>query len=262
MKVIRKGPEPYEIGVVYCTHGDEVAGKKAVEKLLQNYSSFQKGVKFVFANEKAYQQEKRYIDTDLNRSFPGNKNSDKYEERIAAEIMEELKDTEIVLDLHETSVKPAPFALYTWNTDKVFDALQKTGVEKAVEISYTPGCGINYYGGIEVETGPKGTKKSRETAYKTLKQYLKNYKVIDGEKNMGKPEIYTVYSKMDRPEGRWEIKAENFQKVQEDEVIAEKPENRIKAEEPFQPVLFDESYSDIIGFKAVRLQKLERRLFK
>ena len=263
MKIIRKGSEPYEIGVVYCTHGDEVAGKKAVEKLLQNYSSFKKGVKFVFANEKAYQQEKRYIDTDLNRSFPGDKNSDKYEERIAEEIMEELKDTQIVLDLHETSVKPAPFALYTWNTDKVFEALQKTSVEKAVEISYTPGCGINHYGGIEIETGPKNTKKSDKIAYRILKQFLINYNVLSkGEKSTTEPELYSVYGEMKKPEGEWNVEVNNFEKVNKADLIAESLEDEVKTSESFVPVLFDEVYTDIFGFKAVRLEKVEDRLYK
>lgn len=263
MKVIRKGSEPYEIGVVYCTHGDEVAGKKAVEKLLQNYSSFNKDVKFVFANEKAYEQGKRYTDTDLNRSFPGDKSSNKYEERIAAEIMEELKDTEIVLDLHETSVKPSPFALYTWNTDKVFEALQKTTVEKAVEISYTPGCGINHYGGIEVETGPKNTEKSNKMAYRILKQFLINYNVLDeGEKSITEPELYSVYGEMKKPEGEWDVRVNNFERVNKEDLVAKSLEGEVKASESFVPVLFDEVYTDIFGFKGVRLEKVEDRVYK
>lgn len=263
MKVIKKGSPPYKIGIVCCTHGDEAAGKKAVEKLLQKHLSFDKGVKFVFANEKAYKQEKRYVDADLNRSFPGDKDSDNYEERIAAEIMEELQNTEIVLDLHETTVEPSPFALYTWNTEEIFEALQKTNLDKAVEISYTPGCGINHYGGIEVETGPKNTEKSNKMAYQILKQFLINYNVLNkGKKSITEPELYSVYGEMKKPEGEWNVKVENFLMVQHGETVAEDSETVFKADRSFIPVLFDEVYTEIFGFKAVRLEKVEDRVYK
>ncbi|WEL23414.1 succinylglutamate desuccinylase/aspartoacylase domain-containing protein [Candidatus Nanohalovita haloferacivicina] len=261
MKVTEKGPGKAEVAVVYCTHGDEVAGKKAVEKLLDEKPDFRKGVKFVFANEKAYEQGERFIDTDLNRSFPGDSESDSYEERLAAEMMQELQEPK-VLDLHETRSAPTPFALFTWMDEETMDTLQSTGVDKAVEISYTPGCGINHYGGVEVETGPRGSQESAEMAYQVLKDFLINEGVLAGEANKSRPEIFSVYDVEDRPEGDWNAAVENFQEVSKGETVAKSGSEEILADKSFVPVLFAESYPDIFGFKAVRLEKVEERIYQ
>lgn len=258
---MQKGSGEPEVAVVYCTHGDEVAGKKAVEKLLKESSDFQKGVKFVFANEKAYEADERFIDTDLNRSFPGNPESENYEERLAAEMMEELQDVK-VLDLHETNSSPTPFALFTWMNEETIEDLQSTNVGKAVEISYTPGCGINNYGGVEVETGPRGTQKSVEKAYKVLKKFLVNNGVLEGEKEFSRPEIYSVYGVEERPSQKFKTSVENFVQVDSGEVFASKGGEELLTEKSFTPVLFAESYPDIFGFKAVRLEKVEERIYQ
>jgi succinylglutamate desuccinylase len=259
MKVTKKGGEDPDLAVVYCTHGDETAGKKAVERLLEEEPSFRKPVKFVFANQKAYREGERFIDTDLNRSFPGDAESSSYEERLAAELMEELKNVK-VLDLHESSTSPTPFSLFTGLDKQTICSLRKTGVERAVEISYTPGCGINHYGGIEVETGPKNTEKSVKKSLEVLKQFLINNNALKGEKSISKPEMYAVYSTADKKTADFEVEAENFQKVESGEVYARTDEEDLSASESFVPVLFDENYPDIFGFKAVRLEKVEERI--
>lgn len=260
MKTTEKGPGRIEVAVVYCTHGNETSGKKAVERLLEEDPEFKKGVKFVLANEKAYEKEERFIDTDLNRSFPGDSESKNYEERLASELMDELQDVK-VLDLHETKSSPTPFSLFCWMDQETIKTLQKTGVEKAVEISYTPGCGINNYGGVEVETGPRGTKESVEKAYKVLKQFLINNGVLEGESDFSRPGIYSVYSVEERTSEKFEAEVENFEQVEEGEVFSSSGDKAIKASESFIPVLFAESYPDIFGFKAVRLEKVEERIY-
>lgn len=261
MKSFIRGPGEPEVAVVYCTHGDETAGKKAVERLLSSRPDFQRAVKFVFANEKAYKEEKRFIDSDLNRSFPGDLESEVYEERIAAQMMDELEDLK-VLDIHETGSSPTPFSLFTWMDDNTIGTLKDTGMEKAVEVSYTPGCGINCYGGVEAEFSPKGTEEAVEKAFQTLKQFLINNSILEGEKNKSKPKIYGVYSEEPRPDGSWNILCQNFERVATGKTVAKnRNSERIKARESFIPVLFNEDYSDILGFKAVRLEKVEQRIF-
>ena len=261
MKTEIFGPGEPEVAVVYCTHGDETAGKKAVENFLDSQQDFRKSVKFVFANEKAFRQNERFIDMDLNRCFPGDPDSSRYEERVAAEMMDELQDLK-VLDLHETESSPTPFALFSWMDEKTVETLQSTGVEKAVEISYTPGCGINNYGGVEVETGPRGTRESVEMASEVLRNFLAGNGVIEEDSDTSRPEIYSVYSTSQRPEGDWETKVENFEKVGENEKIAVTGSGeQVFSSESFTPVLFSESYPEIFGFKAVRLEKVEERIY-
>ncbi|MFB6116374.1 MAG: succinylglutamate desuccinylase/aspartoacylase family protein [Candidatus Nanosalina sp.] len=261
MEVEKAGEEEPEVAVVYCTHGDETAGKKAVEKLLKEDPDFIKGVKFVFANEKAFKQGERLVDTDLNRCFPGDPESQDYEERLAAEMMQELQNVK-VLDIHETSTSPVPFSLFTWSDEETIETLRSTGVGKAVEISYTPGCGINHYGGVEVEVGPKGTEEAVNQAHRILKTFLVNSGVLEGEKNFSDPEIYRVYGTRSRPEGDWSSECSNFEPVGKGEKIASGDSGDITASEDFVPVLFSETYEDILGFKAVRLEKVEERIYR
>lgn len=256
-----KGPGEPEIGVVYCTHGNETAGKKAVEKLLEEEPEFQKAVKFVFGNERAFEDGERFIDVDLNRSFPGDPESENYEERLASKLVQELDGLKN-LDLHETVSRPVPFALFANQDTETIEALQSTGVEKAVEISYTPGCGVNSYGGFEVETGPRGTEESVEMAYRVLKNFLVNQGALEGEKDFSQPEIYSVYGEAERPEGDWQICVENFGKIgQEEKIAVSETGEEIFSRESFVPVLFSESYPEIFGFKAVRLEKVEERIY-
>lgn len=255
-----KGEDDPEVAVVYCTHGDETAGKKAVEKLLEEQPDFRKGVKFVFANEKAFQQGERYVDTDLNRSFPGSTESSSHEVRLAADMMEELQELK-VLDIHETSTSPVPFALFSWSDEETIEALRSTGVEEAVEISYTPGCGINHYGGVEVEVGPKGSREAVSQAYRLLKTFLINQGVLKGETDYSNPDIYKVYGTKPKPDEDWMPVSENFDSVDEGDVIAEKDSEKVVADEEFVPVLFSDTYTDILGFKAVRLEKVEASIY-
>jgi len=176
-------------------------------------------------------------------------------------MMEELQEPK-VLDLHETKSSPTPFALFTWMDEKTINTLQSIGVEKAVEISYTPGCGINHYGGVEVETGPRGTQKSIEQAYKVLRKFLINNNAIKGDGQITTPEIYSVYSVEERPSEAFQAKVENFEKIDSGQVFATSQDGDLEAQESFVPVLFAESYPEIFGFKAVRLEKVEERIYQ
>jgi predicted deacylase len=255
MKNFQKGEGEPELAVIYCTHGNEVEGKKAVENLIKSKTEFKKPVKFVMANEKAYESGERFIDSDLNRSFPGSKDSELYEERIAAEIIEELEDLK-VLDIHSTESRPTPFSLFTSKDEKVLEAIKELNVSKAVEISFTPGCGINLYGGVEVEVGPRGTDEAVKQAEKVLRQFLVNNGVIEGEKNRNVPEVFEVTGEVGRPEGDWEFLGENFVEIKKKETFAQSDKGALEASESFYPVLMSESYDDILGFKSVKNEKL------
>ncbi len=60
--------------------------------------------------DEAALEEPRYLDTDLNRSFPGDADSESRETRLAAAIASELRDC-TVLSLHSTQSYDGMFAL-------------------------------------------------------------------------------------------------------------------------------------------------------
>ena len=87
--------------LICATHGNERIGLETVEILekkgLSGYFDY------IIANRKALDENVRFSDRDLNRSYPGNKDSDLYEERRACEILEIAKEYKYVIDMHEAS---------------------------------------------------------------------------------------------------------------------------------------------------------------
>jgi hypothetical protein len=85
--------------VIGGMHGNETLGLEVV-KLLKDKPV--KDVDVLLANEKAIEGNCRFVEQDLNRSFPGNSNSSKYEPRRASEILKQTKKYDVVLDFHNT----------------------------------------------------------------------------------------------------------------------------------------------------------------
>jgi len=65
------GPGEPEVAVVGGVHGDEPSGVHAVRTLRQADLDLQRGVMFVIANPAAVEAGQRFLDSDLNRMFPG-----------------------------------------------------------------------------------------------------------------------------------------------------------------------------------------------
>ncbi len=80
-------------------HGNEPLGP-AVVGLFKDMPI--KNIEVVLANEQAIAQNSRFIKQDLNRSFPGEKDSGDYEKRRAAELLRLCIDYDLVIDFHNT----------------------------------------------------------------------------------------------------------------------------------------------------------------
>lgn len=97
MKVLQGNGEIL-LAIVCCQHGDEVFGRTVFDYFQSKLS----GMRLILANQEAYDQGKRFIDDDLNRSFPGDQDGN-HEERLAAQILPHIKDVRYVLDIHTTT---------------------------------------------------------------------------------------------------------------------------------------------------------------
>ncbi|MFB6215522.1 MAG: succinylglutamate desuccinylase/aspartoacylase family protein, partial [Candidatus Aenigmatarchaeota archaeon] len=213
---------------------------------------FSKTVQFVIANEEALEQEKRFVDVDINRSFPGDKDSDQHEERLAAQIIEELEGLK-VLDIHSTRSYPEPFVTLKTVDERTLDLVKSAGVEKAVYFPNPSGASNEFLEGIIVETGLQQTEQAAENAYDIIINFLAAEGVIDRPFRETDPEIYEYYETV---EGKgYRFIAENFEKVEKGEVFARKDGEDMVAEEDFYPVLMStHGYENILGFKARKLE--------
>ncbi len=250
MKVEKFGEGNPEVAVVYCVHGDEPCGKRAVERFKASSREIKKPFKAVLANEKAYNQGRRYVDRDLNSSMNVNDNS--HESVLASRLREELQGLK-VLDLHGTHSWPKPFAITVSDSEKALEQVNATGMDTVVDLSIVSGSVIGAVDGVAVECGRQRSDEAAENAYRVLLNFLGYHGVIDYDSKAASSDLYKVYEKQ---EGRgYRFTADNFSKVESGEVFAEKEGSKLTAEESFYPVLMSTNgYEDLVGFKAIKTQ--------
>jgi succinylglutamate desuccinylase len=251
MKLYQRGKGQPEITVIGSLHGDEPAGKNAIERFLRKDYCFRRPVQFIVANEKALEQGERFLDTDLNRAFPGDEESSLHEERLAARIMEKIQETE-VLDLHTTRSYPLPFSTFSNLNDATRDLLKSAAVKNAVLFPEESGTLNEQVDGIIVETGFQGTAMAETNALGVIKNFLAAKNVIDVDYGRSDP---AVFRHRETVKGDWKFRAENFRKVQKEEVFAERDGEKLRAKQEFYPVLMStDGYENMLGFKADRLE--------
>lgn len=252
MKTITKGEGQPQYTVVGSIHGDEPAGKKAIEKILSSDIEFKKPVKFIIANEKALEQNKRYLEKDLNRAMPGNPESDIHEERLAHKLKQEVEGTKL-LDIHTTRSHPEPFATFKSKEKDVIELISAANVQNGVYFSDNSGTLIGQIEkGIIVEAGYQQTDQAIENSVEVIKNFLGYFGVIDYDYQTSEPNLFEY---LETVEGNWEFKAQNFKLVKKGETYAEKNGEKLTAEEDFYPVLMSTNgYEGKLGYKAKKLE--------
>ena len=122
MKIIEIGKEGPYVCVIACLHGNEKIGYNVINALIRKPI---KGIriKAIIANEQAMKKNVRFIDSDLNRSFPGSGKGN-IEEKLAAKIIVKIIDCEFIIDLHSTYA----------NTDDMIIITKKNAMELAKKV--------------------------------------------------------------------------------------------------------------------------------
>lgn len=92
-----------KILIVGSQHGDELLGIKLFDHLQENYPDLAASVDYYCANPKAFVENKRFIDSDMNRSY--NKQDNTYEARQAKILMKKISTQHYnyILDCHTTT---------------------------------------------------------------------------------------------------------------------------------------------------------------
>lgn len=240
------------------THGDETIGLKVAEEI--GRLNLNKEDVFIHeANRKAYDLGKRFVDQDLNRSFPG-KAIGNHEERLAFEISPLVKGADIVLDIHST-ISTLKDALIVTKLDKKtceyikaihpkYVVMFKNGIKDKVLISSAKVGFVFEYGNND----DSETVKKIVTDIKRLLSYLNIISEKFSEKNF-EISYFEVFSEASKPSGfRLASDVDNYKLVKKGETFALKGEKSIKAEEDFYPILFGNSnYDEIFGFKSRKI---------
>jgi len=239
---------------VSLLHGDEPAGRRAIEALLTEDPTVESPVELVVANERAAATGAKQVDEDLNRSFPGDPDADSHERRLAAEIWERVEGKRVV-DLHTTVSTGLPLAITVGVDDAALELARRTGVPRLVDMgAVADGSLIGHLdAGIAVECGLRGTTEAAANAAAVVHNVLANEGVLPGEGTRSDPTVYRAFDAVEKGE-EWRFAGTSFERVEPGEAFAETPDGSVRADRPFYPVLMStDGYEEILGFRAERV---------
>ncbi len=230
-----------KVAVVCCMHGNEIYGLEVVKRLPAS-------IPFFIANKEALSENRRYLDVDLNRCFPGSENGNR-EERIAHNLKLRLKDFDYVIDLHSTSNDCPIFGIVTNVNKEKIEFAKRLGLKKLVIIGRGFGNGAALIDhvkcGISLEVGSHLRRENVDEAYKLIMNFL------EGKNRSEGLEIYEVTNKVMKTAKR--VLIDNFEDVKKGQLISSDENNKQYASEDFTAVLVnEEAYGDVLCLVAER----------
>ncbi|WP_435143518.1 succinylglutamate desuccinylase [Halobaculum sp. P14] len=270
MRIHQLGDGVPEIAVVGGIHGDEPCGPAAIERLVAEDPDVARPVKLVVANEEALERDTRYVDEDLNRAFPGSRDAETHEGRLAAALAREL-DGCTTFSLHSTQSYAEPFALCDTVDEVVRAVVPSLPVDTLVETDrFTEGRLIEHPHTVEVECGLQGSAEAADNAYWLVRAFLTATETLpapvaeeesndglvglagDAEEATNDVDVFRLLDPIAKPPAdRYEVFAHNFERVEAGEQFATADGESFTADEPFYPVLLSAyGYEDVFGYAA------------
>ncbi|MFH1667511.1 MAG: succinylglutamate desuccinylase/aspartoacylase family protein [Candidatus Komeilibacteria bacterium] len=242
------------ITIVGCVHGEEPVGKKVTDKLKD--MTIETGtLRLVIANNKALQKNKRYIDEDLNRCFPGKKDGN-HEQRLAAELKKFLSQSDFVISLHSTSTNTKDVVIIKKNNAKVRQMLKAINPKRVVHFPKGMGDGAlenHHQAAIAFEYGYHFAPATFNKSLRDIKKLIVFLGMLKATKSKAKTKtsFFSVYGSIDKPKGFKMKKIQNFKLIRKGDTLGWVRKEKISAPENFYPVLFGpKAYPDIMGFKS------------
>ena len=189
--------------ILGAVHGNEVAGVIAQNKIIQRIQSGEiclksGSVTFIpIVNEKAYHQDTRFVDENLNRVIKFHEHPQKHEEFIANQLIKEIEKADILLDLHSTHAQnDKPFAFIDHPSNENLEFLKIIPVESALagwpeiyksNTQIENNCTVEYaflnnISALTVECGYHKANEAIDIAMHSILNTLLYFDVIDGEK--------------------------------------------------------------------------------
>jgi predicted deacylase len=252
MQVHTVGDGPAQVAVVGGVHGDEPCGVRAIERFLAADHDVDRAAKLIVANEPALKRGVRYVETDLNRALPGDPESDLYEERLAADLMDEVRDC-VALGIHSTISYERAFANVAYLNERKREVAAHLPVDEVVDFTVVAdGRSVELPGFVDIEAGRQGSEAAVDNAYDCLVAFLRTTGVLPGEPPTPDPGYYEVTGAIYKEPGRtYRFRGENFERVAPGETFATVDGESLVADEEFWPVLTsDDGHDTLFGYRA------------
>jgi hypothetical protein len=226
-------------------HGNELLGEKLHAHILQHHTDLAKHVSYMIGNPQARRRGVRYIESDLNRSYSGKK--DTYEQRRALKSLRCIKQEnyDLVLDLHTTTCVQPPCLITSSLHPERRRFMRGSSCKKIVHMRHsiadTSLIGVCPQA-ISIEVNQDETSP---TLFESLCDDLRRF--INGTTHNDTKQIYEV--------------TELLAKNEVDEQVAARLENFALSPHGFYPVLVGENsykkHAPYLGFKAYKMYESE-----
>lgn len=227
-----------DIGIVVCLHGNEHIGLEVNKKL-------NIGLPIFIANPLAVKNNVRFIDSDMNRSFPG-KIDGNYEERQAYHLLKQIKKFKHVIDVHSSSCKIELFGIITKPNAEKLHLAKKMGIKKVVLMNeiFAKGTSMidNLDCAISLEVGPHNRKENLSEVIDLIKNLKNN---LNKDCSNFKLEIFEV-TKILFGENISKFYIENFKEVKKGDLIAESDKKHYAQFDFFPIFVGEDAYKGII----------------
>lgn len=217
-------------------HGNELLGIRLYEYLHYKYPELFSSVDYLCANPAAFSTNKRFTESDLNRSY--GRDAHTYEEKRAEEILSiiEASSYEYVLDLHTSTSKEVPFFLVPDLNESRTKLIAATNLLKTIIVMPENIVAHSLIGNVPNAISVEVNEEDAATTevLELLSKYVSN--LLEG--TSAEPTERSVFYVQDL------LKAED---IAEDET----PNNYVQLRSGLYPVLYGEvNYVGYLGFKA------------
>lgn len=257
MRVERFGDGPPEVAVVGGIHGDEPCGVAAISSLIEADPAVQRPIALIVANELAVERGERYIESDLNRAFPGDP-AGTHEDRLAARLDTVLADMS-VLALHSTQSHDEPFAVVDEVTEWTRRICRRLPIDAVVESgSFVEGRLFASADVIEVECGRQWSPAATQNAQELARAFLAAEGVLPHSRSVQDHPVYRIRDRVPKKRAAaYDVHVDNFSRVAPGDIYATVDGEPVRADDAFYPILMSpEGYDEVFGYAADHVGKL------
>lgn len=263
MKLIERGHGTERIVIIGGIHGDEPAGAAIIDRLADTLDDDgPKTIQLIVANEPALTAGERYTETDLNRAFPGDIDSDAYESVLAARLKRLVDGSEAVLAFHTSHSAPPPFAIYSELNESVRRSVTALPVDYVLDAAGLRGTTLDAVvpQAVSFETGRQGSEEAIDVGYQGALSFLRAHGALtDEEPTYSETTVVKGHREVPKGGGTPHVYYQNFEEMPEGAVFAEDDIYTHRVDEDGTvPVLASEAgYEDIFGLYGTIEQTLE-----
>lgn len=255
-----------KILIVGSTHGHERIGLAVIEELKKlNIPNDQ--LRFEIGNPRASEKNIPFIDSDLNRIFPGNPNGT-YEERLAFELLPKIRDVDLVIDIHSTNttdLSENSMLIVTKYDTVTRDIVGTINPPKVLVMKYKSDSALISQAriGVAFEYGKDTSESVLQATLFDIAEVLiacgfisrNPYTTTKHNERTDAFEVYDSYKKDFLGKFTLAPEIKNFQLVTQGSFLGVTDSGvEVLADESFVPILFGENrYTEILGFKAKKI---------